>query len=347
MGRTQFGTFTPEWVAPTYAVDENGKVIGGYVPPGESNWGRWGDEDERGAANLITEEHVRSAASLVRRGRVFSLSLPIDNSIPFTANRHIRHYYTLTGADAVVGTPANSSEPLRGFPRAGPGKVYTDDGIDMDLQASTHWDALCHIPEQDTFYNGYWAGSFTALGGPEKLGIGALRSSLVGRGVLLDFARHAGVDSLEPGTVINASDIDSVCATQGVTVNAGDMLLVRTGYLDRWWTLTTDDERQAYKRGNPGVGISIVKWLAERDVVALAIDSIGLGPTPRENPDDSSTLIHIRLMADLGVLIGESWSLGELAADCASDGVYEFLLVAPPLCIPRGAGSPLNPIAIK
>jgi hypothetical protein len=49
----------------------------------------------------------------------------------------------------------------------------------------------------------------------------------------------------------------------------------------------------------------------------------------------------------MGMLVGEIFALDELAADCARDGVYEFLLVAPPLPITGAVGTPVNPLAIK
>jgi kynurenine formamidase len=56
---------------------------------------------------------------------------------------------------------------------------------------------------------------------------------------------------------------------------------------------------------------------------------------------------HIEALRNLGIIIGELWWLDDLAADCAKDKVYEFFLVAPPLKITNGVGSPVNPMAIK
>jgi hypothetical protein len=57
--------------------------------------------------------------------------------------------------------------------------------------------------------------------------------------------------------------------------------------------------------------------------------------------------MHIILLVNAGVHVGEMWDLEELAEDCAQDGTYEFFLTAPPLTISGAVGSPLNPLAIK
>lgn len=338
MGRIGYGTYGRSWSAPPYTVDEGGKVVGGYEPPGRSNWGRFGDDDRRGTANLITPEHVVEASRLVRRGAVFSLALPLDATAPRWPNRapH-RHTFTSTGADAVVGNPHNATRT---------GVSYNDDAIELPTHLSTHWDALSHFQRHDAFYNGFWAGNVTSQGGDPFLGIGHLRTAGVGRGVLLDVARHLGVASLEQGQPIEPATLDDVCRTQGVEVREGDIVIVRTGMLGRWWSLATDDDRAAYHRGWPGPGLAGGEWLAERDVSAVACDTFGFEVSPFLDPSDPYPVHHLFLI-DLGTPIGELWDLEALAADCAADGVYEFLLVAPPLFLPTAVGSPLNPIAIK
>lgn len=41
------------------------------------------------------------------------------------------------------------------------------------------------------------------------------------------------------------------------------------------------------------------------------------------------------------------WYLEDLAADCAEDGRYEFLVTSAPLNLSGGVGSPPNALAIK
>jgi len=307
-----------------------------YRPGSPNNWGRWGEDDQRGTANLIGPEQVLAAARLIRRGALFSLSLPIDESSPrFPTRAPSRHSFTRTGADAVARSLTGASREAISF---------NDDEFAMFTHGATHWDALSHIQVDETFFNGYWSGEVTSAHGARVLGIEHMRKSFVGRAVLLDVARHRGVDSLEAGEVIEASELDAVSAAEGVEVRAGDMVLLRTGFMQRWWTLESDGERAAYFGGAPGISGSSIPWVAEKDIAAIAADTVSVEVMP---PVDEPFPVHNHLLVDLGVTIGEFFVLEELAADCAADGVYEFFLAAQPLHLPHAVGSPLNPIAIK
>jgi kynurenine formamidase len=249
----------------------------------------------------------------------------------------VQHYFAATGSDSIAGSPA--------YPTA-PGFDFNDDYIHMALQGSTQWDGLAHVSTHETLYNGYWAGTVTATGS-KRLGIDALRASFAGRGVLLDVARHEGADALPPGFRIGPELLDAVAAAQGVAVGRGDLLLVRTGHMGRWAELTTAAAREAFEHEPvPGLTGDCAAWLHEREVAALASDTRCVEVIPSGDPDRPAPL-HVACLVDLGLTLGELWALDELAADCATDGVWEFLLVAPPLNIPGAVGSPLNPIALK
>jgi len=206
---------------------------------------------------------------------------------------------------------------------------------------------LAHVMFQDSMYNGYWAGNVTTLGGGRVLGIEHQRESFVGRGVLVDPARHQGLDACPDHQVIGPDLLDASLASQGAELRAGDMLLVRTGYLAKWWTRPEGQSPEAYFAASPGIGRDAVPWLHQHAVSALACDNIGIEPLVPEEPVDRVLPLHVSCLVDLGLSLGELWDLDALAADCAEDGVYEFLLVAPPLHIPGAMGSPLNPIAMK
>src|SRR4051794_28187875 len=128
MAGKEAGTYRSRRRTPLdYTVDDQGKIVGGYNPTGPNNWGRWGADDRRGTANLITPAVVRDGARLVTRGKVISLSLPINDKAPRWAGRPApKHYFTMTGSDGVVGLPQST---------VGPGVTYTDDYIDMALQS--------------------------------------------------------------------------------------------------------------------------------------------------------------------------------------------------------------------
>jgi kynurenine formamidase len=306
-----------------------------------SNWGRWGPDDQRGTLNLITPECVVRAAGLVRKGTPISLALPYDEAGPQNGafNRfNPIHLMVRDGADAIVGSS------IRDF-YGGVDRHFrgTDDVVMMPLQCGTQWDALGHVVFEDRIYNGYGADQVSSWGAL-KNDVRNGADSLVGRGVLLDLPPTLGVPWLEPGTVIGADELDRAADAAGVTIGAGDILLVRTGAIAQ---VRARDSWGDYAGGPaPGLGLSTAEWLADRDVAAIATDTWGMEVRPNETPDVMQPL-HIILIVHLGMWIGEIFDLEVLSADCASDGVYEFLFCGPPLPFTRAVGSPLNPMAVK
>jgi kynurenine formamidase len=308
------------WKPPTYEVDERGKVIGA-VPGDPNNWGRWGDDDQRGCLNLLTPERVAHAATLARTGRRFSLGLPIGGPTPMPGYRPPPlHLFGETTGDFVLGD----------------GRLqYSDDYVVMALQASTQLDGFGHVAGSDVLYNGYWAGLITASSGARRLGIHHMADGIVGRGVLLDLARD---ESLPGGHAIESAELEAAATAQGVEVGAGDIVLIRTGHLG--WLLDGGGDETA---GAPGLTYRALPWLHERDVAMVGLDNIAAEVLPAEG----ALPFHVGAIRDLGLMIGELFDLDALAADCASDGVYEFLFTASVLPVVNGVGSPLNPVCIK
>jgi kynurenine formamidase len=339
MGRTEPARYARSWNPPDYTVDEDGKVVGGYQPAGPNNWGRWGEGDQRGTQNLIGPDQRLGAASTIRSGKVFSLALPIDANGPrFHTRPAPLHWFLMTGSDQVTGSPYSAVDP---------GFQWNDDMFQMPLQGSTQWDGFAHVMYRDTMYNGFWAGNVTAFGGAEVLGIENHRESFVGRAVLLDLARSEGKEVLDQVTVVDSAMLDRCMEAQGSAIESGDMVLLRTGYLTLWSPEFTPEQQMSYFFGSPGLGVDALTWCAGNAVSAVAADTIGVEVLQPEDPEARRYPVHCGALVDLGMPLGEFWMLDELAADCAADGQYEFMLVAPPLNIPGAVGSPLNPIAIK
>ncbi len=324
------------WSPPTYTVADDLKVTGGYVPQGVNNWGRWGPDDQLGTLNFIGDEQVRYATTLPKRGKVISLALPIEESAPRHPSRApAKHYVTVSGTDAVSDNPIW----LTDF-------VYTDDGFDMATHGTTHWDALAHVIIDHTMYNGFWAGA-TSGSGAEVLAIGNHSATFAGRGVLLDIARHQGVPWLEPTTILTPDLLDAVAEAQGLELRSGDIVLLRTGAMKRWWTLENAEQRLDWFSASPGPGLACVDWYHRNEVAASAADNFSFEAIPGESPETKMFPVHQPLIVDLGMPIGELWVLDELAEACEQDQSWEFLLIAPPLNLPRALGSPLNPIVLK
>ncbi|MGI9520867.1 MAG: cyclase family protein [Hyphomicrobiaceae bacterium] len=302
-----------------------------------SNWGRWGDQDEIGTLNNVSPQDVIDAAGLIRRGKVFALGLSLKEPIQsglFGGRWNPIHQMLATGTDAVHGK------------QDGDGKAYlryADDAINLPCQASTQWDALAHIFLDDKMYNGFDATEVTNYGAA-KLGIEKVRDKMVGRGVLLDVARHKGVDSLQDGEAITIEDLNACSVAQGVEVRKGDFVIVRTGQQER--CLQTGNW-EGYAGGDaPGLAFETAYWIKNKDIAAICADTWGCEVRPNETSQANQPW-HWVVIPAIGISMGEIFYLKDLAADCAADGIYEFFFCAPPLHLPGGAGSPINPQAIK
>jgi kynurenine formamidase len=301
-----------------------------------NNWGRWGP-DELGTLNFITPERITRAAALVRQGRVISMALPYDSRGPqvgSTGRVNPIRVMLATGADHAAGVQGGGRLPAR--------FGYADDAIYMPLQCGTQWDALSHIFDQGKMYNGYDASLVTAAGA-QKNSIDKIATKVVTRGVLLDVARMKGEKSLAPGYAITVEDLEATAQAEGVRVESGDIVIVRTGFMDHclqngWGTYAGGDA--------PGLSLHTAPWLYENEIAGVATDTWGVEVRPNELPDVFQPL-HTVALVNMGMLVGEIFSLGAIAEDCASDGVYEFMFVAPPLPITGSVGSPHNPLAIK
>lgn len=336
MGRTADGKWADEWTPPAFSVDANGKVIGYVNDRTPNNWGRWGELDERGTANLLTPERVVAASKLIQTGQVISLAIPLDSTGPVHPTRsNVVHMYGYTGSDFVAGSIAGRDYPnFQG----------TDDYIFMPLQGSTQLDGLAHFFYKDTMYNGFWIGNVEAYAGARRGSIHQMKDRLVGRGVLLDIARYKGVEHLAGGYGITPEDLDGAAAAQGVEVGEGDLLLLRTGHVP--WFYSLADKNEFWSAGAPGITTACVDWIAEKDIAVLATDNIAVEVEPFEEGWEHVYPIHARLIRDLGLTLGEVWWLDDLAEACASIGRYEFFLSTPPLNVTNASGSPANPIAI-
>jgi kynurenine formamidase len=303
-----------------------------------NNWGKWGEEDEKGAANYISPEIIIEAAQLIKKGKTFSLAIPINKQGPVWPSRLKPHHtMDISGADYATGV---NTEPILGKMK------FADDYIYMALQGSTQWDALSHAWYDDQLYNGYSEKSILSgtMGGATRLGIENVKASLIGRGILVDILAYKG-GNLPPGYGITRNDIEGTLKAQGTEVKKGDIVILRTGVVPTWYN--DPDSRANYFNPQTGIVKDVVGWIKEKEISAIAADNIGVERVPNEMDPKTISPLHGNIIRDLGVYLGEIWWLEELAQDCAEDGVYEFFLAGQPLHIPGAVGSPVNPIAIK
>jgi kynurenine formamidase len=294
----------------------------------EGNWGRWGDDDERGALNVLTADVVRAAAASVTRGTTYSLGIPVTgNKVPTMNYRGTSMRLTLQDA----------TDEMRYRRRgAAVGTGFHEDMLIMASHTTSHMDALIHVYGDYKHYNGVPHDAMHALTGADRLGIDKVEG-IAARGVLLDMVRYFDEGEwVRLGRNITAEDLQACARQEGVEVRAGDVVLVRTGYLQFWW--------QNHPKPAPveqaGIGKDAAEWLASLDVVAVGSDNAAVECVPFD--DDDFLHIHKILLVKYGIYILEFLNLVEPARDQA----YEGFLVVAPLKIAGATGCPINPIYV-
>lgn len=294
-------------------------------------WDVWGREDVLGSVNRLRPEVVRTACGLVREGRAISLALPLDEPCPgiFTERSAPRH--------RVIGTPTGRDDSLESF----------------FLQFSSHWDGLPHV----RYRAHYWGGREDQDLLPGALGVDQWAShGIFARGVLLDAVEHARRQGLRfdptERVALDGRLLEEIAEAQGVALKAGDVLLLRTGWLP-WYRSLTESARKgligAVRAADPlhcpgleGSG-RMAEWLWDHGVVAVAADNVAVEALP---VDPGVGFLHRRLIPLLGITLGEFWHLEELADECRRLSRWEFFLSASPLSLRDGVGSPANAHAI-
>jgi kynurenine formamidase len=298
------------------------------APPGTS-WGIFGDDDQLGTLNLLTPELARASAALVKGGDVFPLGWNVELPDPSPFRKPpVRH-------------------------QVGAGTFGRDDWLDrFYLQGSSQWDSLRHIAHpRFGFYNRVPAERVDDPAS-DTLGIHVVaRRGIVGRGVLLDVARfesnRGAAFACDTRFEIGADLLDAVASDAGVTVERGDIVLVRTGWTG-WYASLEQSARDGIKAftGQPGLEPveRTVEWLWDHHVAAVAADNLALESMPLDFREGHC--LHFWLIPCLGMPIGELWWLDDLARGCADAGRWTFQLVSAPLNVRGGVGSPPNVLAI-
>lgn len=289
---------------------------------------RWGADDERGALNLLTPEVVLAATQTPKTGVVYNLGLPVQRyGVPVFDYRGAPQRLTLTGAGE-LGAFSDFGAP--------DDLGANEDTLVIPAHNGTHMDALSHVFAEGKMYNGFDARTFTASAGAAHCGI-EKTGGFAARAVLLDVAAHRGVDWLEPGTNITGDDLEATRAAQGVEIRKGDIVLVRTGWLDLFGSLAQGEPAPF---AQPGIGRSTVAFFDDHDVCAVGADNAAIECIPFD--DNQFLAVHVELLVKRGVTLIEHLVLSKMAADRC----YEALFVAAPMLVTGASGSPLNPIAI-
>ena len=265
-----------------------------------NNWGRWGADDELGTMNLITPEKTREAAGLVQSGRTVSLA---HNPMP----------------DEAVDNPDAAFNHTMGQSLRSDTIEFTYHGYGV-----SHIDSLCHFLWNDRMYNDI-PPSASSPEGCGKLGIQNLKSGIVTRGILLDFARLKGVPYLEPETPIYVEDIEAWEEEAGVRVAPGDVIFVRTGR----WARRAEVGPWQISGSSAGLHASVLPWIKERGVAIVGSDAAtDVMPSLVEGVGQP---VHTMLIAGFGTHIFDNMDLEALAEAAAEEGRWEFMLTAGPI----------------
>jgi kynurenine formamidase len=255
--------------------------------------------------------------------RVIDLEQPRTPAMPIHPSHRPGYYYALHRRHD------DGYRPEENGPRS------SASGLIVCMEHSgTHIDALCHQADAQVLYGGVAVCGVQTGAGFTRLGVEEI-PPIVAPGVLLDAPAGLGVDELEPGRPLAAADLQAFCARQGVSIDPGDVVLVRTGNARSW----SDTER--YLAG-PGMDGSAARWLAERRVLAVGADNMAWDVIGLVDPELGLLPGHLHLIARRGIYIIENLLLEELAAA----GVSRFTFVCTPLKFVGATGSPVRPIAL-
>lgn len=304
--------------------------------PPRSSWGVWGDGDVLGCLNLITPAKVAEAAKLVRAGKVFALNWAMELPDP-----------------PLFGRRAPVHRVLR------TGSWQDDELSSWNTQSSSQWDGFRHVRAEPY---GYYGGVPNEQHGIDHWAA----KGIAGRGLLVDIGRYRErtgrpLRMLKPDP-ITVEELSAAIAESGCRIREGDILLLRTGWIE-WYMSCGQAVRDALatELNAPGLrpGTELLAFLWDSHIAAIAADNpaVELFSSSANDTDEADEasgahdraerFAHYALLPLLGLPLGEFFDLGDLAADCAADGVYEGLFTSAPLNIRGGVASPPNALMIK
>jgi kynurenine formamidase len=293
-----------------------------WQPPGDNQRcpSKWGAGDERGAANLMKPETVLRAVRLVRTGEVIELGHVLSGAIPLSAGRRFQ-----------IDTKRTTMNPQPNRRGSNEELVIAEIG-----QVGTQFDGFAHQTIGNSLYNCFKVDETSTRTGFTKLGIQNV-GAIVTRGVLIDVAAFKNVETLPDSYEVSVQDLQQALAKQSVTLQAGDAVIIHTGWGKLW-----GKDNARYSRSNPGLGIAASEWLVRQNPVLVGADTAPVEVSPNPDPQVSLPTHQIMLVVN-GIHLLENLKLDELAAK----RVYEFAFIVEPLKIQGGTGSTVAPIAIR
>jgi len=292
----------------------------------------WGKADEIGTLNMMSDASKLAILSKVKSGKTYDLSVEYFVGMPsFHAlgDPAYQYWLTHTPRGTVVDNP-------NGLGNAMNEKVsYTGDAISMYTHMGTHIDALNHFGLNGKIWNGFSADEHLGDKGWKKTGAETI-PAIIARGVMIDIPASKNSENLPANYRINAADLQEALRKQKISLQKGDVVLIRTGQAKHY------EDAHKFLDQYPGINLDAVKWLIEdQQVMLLGADNLSFEAFPPERADNWVP-VHTYLLAEKGVMFIEQMFLEELARD----KVYEFAFIASSLKLRGASAAPLRPIAL-
>lgn len=287
---------------------------------------KWGADDEIGAANYVTPQQVLDAVKLVEKGESHPLGIVIDPNMPAFPPRKMMLQIVQPNQQYGRSLSQDFGWPV----------VYNDDVTQLWWGTGPQIDGLGHLGEEDIFYNCNKGADFAALTGLKKMGIHNI-PPLIGRGVLIDMAKHFGAVALTGGKAFNADDIKAAAKAQGVEIRQGDVVLFHTG----WTDAKLESDPKGWVSSEPGITNDAAVYLASLNPMAVGADTWGLDVVPPAE-GDKVFYAHVTLLKENGIYILEVMNTGRLA----KEGVREFLFVLGQMRLKGAVQMMINPVAM-
>lgn len=298
-------------------------MVAGPVLAADCEPSKWGQDDEIGAANLVTPDRVLAAMQLVKKGETHPLGIVIDATTPAFPPRSL----------SLQVVQPNQQGGNRLFAYHG---SYNDDLVQAWLGIGPQIDGLGHLGQNGMYYNCNDEKDFAAITGLKKLGTHNI-PPIVARGVLINMAKHFGVEALDAGKYFTAADIQAAAKAQGVEIREGDVVLFHTGWTDTYMK----SEPTKWVSGEPGTSEDAAAYLASKNIIAVGADTWGVDVIPPEK-EGRPFYGHVVWLKENGIYILETMNTGRLAAE----GVGEFLFVLGQARIRGAVQMIINPVAM-
>jgi kynurenine formamidase len=314
------------------------RIVKGESLKDSNDWLRWGPDDEVGRLNVVDGEVRLAAFQVPTEGEVWPLGQPVfgefelpsppERPKPIYARYRDWSYFASGRLAETVG-----------------GGASVDDGFFMNCHGGSHVDALGHV-----IYDGIMWGGRSAdatVGGRQHADISAVaRRGVITRAVLIDLVALRGAGPLPRNAAIRLPELQACLAAEGVEVRKGDMLLLRTGSLERY--RQEGSEQFFHEYSEPGVvpDDALLEWIDSVQLLGLGTDTLA-NELPVNPETGEEYVLHRRLLRDRGMPFHEALWLADLAASCAADKRYVGLYVVSPLMLVGASASPINPLFIK